>query len=143
MRRALFLISATISLIGVHHAATALGQPDEQSARAQPNQAEIVQEAINAHRARNLDRFMATFASDAVVIANGMTARGLREIRALYASNFAPDAPELIVVDSGVSEGQIWTSTGFVFRNGGELCCFLSRYTIEDGLVKRLVVTPV
>ena len=91
---------------------------------------EVVQRHVDAYRSGNLDRFVATFAPDAEVYANGIVANGRAEIRALYAANFAAGAPSIRIHDSGISGDMVFLSVGYVFANGEEVCCSFSEYEV-------------
>ncbi|MEL7199243.1 MAG: nuclear transport factor 2 family protein [Pseudomonadota bacterium] len=117
------------------------------SAQAAKDQAAItakvqaVQRHVDAYRSRDLDRFVATFAPDAEVYANGMVAKGHKQIRALYKLNFAPGSPRIVVKDSGISGPYVFVSIGYVLEDGSELCCSSSEYEVIDGKVTYLAVS--
>ena len=52
-------------------------------AAAQENAVTVVQNHIDAYRARNLDAFVRSFASDAVVVVDGVAVQGHAQIREL------------------------------------------------------------
>ncbi|UAB79538.1 nuclear transport factor 2 family protein [Erythrobacter sp. SCSIO 43205] len=97
-----------------------------------------VQAHIDAYRSGDLDRFVATFAPDAEVYANGMSAVGHAQIKALYALNFKPGAPDLRIYDNGVDGDVVWMSAGYVYANGEEMCCSLSEYKVRGGKISFL-----
>lgn len=99
----------------------------------------VVQAHIDAYRSGNIDRFVATFAKDAVVRADGFVAVGHDQIKALYALNFEPGAPSIRVHDSGVAGDIVQVSVGYVFADGQEVCCSLSEYEVTNGKVSFLV----
>lgn len=118
-------------------------QAADQAAASAPDPADLakvaaVQRHVDAYRSGSLDRFVATFTPNAVVQANGMTARGHREIRALYALNFAPGAPAIRIAESGLTGTGVFLSVGYVFDNGEEMCCSYSEYEISDGKISAL-----
>ncbi|AWW74257.1 hypothetical protein CD351_07415 [Erythrobacter sp. KY5] len=95
-----------------------------------------IQRHVDAYRSGDLDAFVATFAPDAVVRADGFVAMGREQIRALYELNFIPGAPQLKVHESGVKGENVFLSLGYVFEGGREMCCSYSEYEItNDGKV--------
>jgi len=98
----------------------------------------VVQAHIDAYRSGNLDRFVATFAKDAEVHANGIVAVGHKQIRAFYALNFQQGSPTLQLYDNGVDGDVIWIQAGYVFPNGDEMCCSISEYEVRDGKISFL-----
>ncbi|MCK0128771.1 nuclear transport factor 2 family protein [Erythrobacter sp. F6033] len=104
-----------------------------------PAAARAVQAHVDAYRARNLDRYVRTFAPNAVVTMNGVVlANGHEEIRALYRLNFTEDAPKIRIDDSGMTGDRVYLSVGYVFANGSEECCSYSEYTVSGGKITRL-----
>lgn len=101
----------------------------------------VVQRHIDAYRARDLDGFIATFAKDAEVYANGMVAVGHKQIKALYALNFAPGAPDILVKNSGMSGPFVFVSISFVLSDGQEVCCSYSEYEVIDGKITYLAAS--
>ena len=97
-----------------------------------------VQAHLDAYRSGDLDRFVATFAPDAVVHSTGMVAVGHKQIRAFYALNFEAGAPRVQILDNGVDGDVIWMSAGYVFPNGDEMCCSLSEYQVRNGKISFL-----
>lgn len=98
----------------------------------------VVQNHVDAYRSGNIDRFVATFAKDATVVANGISMTGHKDIKAFYALNFGKDAPEIQIVESGVVDGRIYMAVAYIFADGNELCCSYSEYTVEDGKITYL-----
>ncbi|MEL6877070.1 MAG: nuclear transport factor 2 family protein [Pseudomonadota bacterium] len=117
-------------------AATAIASP---VALAQSDDAAVVQAHVNAYRSGSLDAFVATFAKDATVTANGLTATGHAEIRKLYSLNFKPGAPKIKIVESGLSGPNVYINAAYVFKDGREMCCSYSEYTIKNGKITYLV----
>ncbi|GMN02750.1 nuclear transport factor 2 family protein [Erythrobacter sp. MTPC3] len=97
-----------------------------------------VQAHVDAYRSGNLDRFVATFAPDAVVTANGMTAVGRAQIKQMYALNFGPGAPGIRIDDSGMSGGNVYLSVAYTFADGTEVCCSYSEYQVKGGKIASL-----
>mgnify|MGYP001815474923 CR=1 FL=1 len=114
--------------------------PPSQQTSAPSDQAKIaaVQRHVDAYRSGSLDRFVATFTPDAEVYANGMVAVGHAQIRALYAANFAPGAPSITIENSGLSNGQVFLSVGYVFDNGEQMCCSYTEYEVVGGKISYL-----
>jgi len=111
------------------------------SASAQPQNANeqaairAVQAHIDAYRSWNLERFVATFAPDATVVANGMTATGHAQIRAFYAKNFE-DVPHTIrIVDSAIDGSVVTVTIAYTFADGRERCCSYSEYVASGGKI--------
>ena len=100
--------------------------------------AKAVKRHVNAYRARDLDRFVATFASDAEVYANGMVAKGHKQIRAFYELNFAPGAPRIKIKDSGMSGPFVFISAAYINDKGEELFYSYSEYEVIDGKITYL-----
>lgn len=94
------VIASAIAMVG----ATAANAREiaDQSADAQSAnvRAKVIQNHIDAYRARDLERFAAIFAKDAEMYANGIVAKGHSQIRAFYRLNFAPGSPRLTVKSS-------------------------------------------
>ncbi|KWV90602.1 nuclear transport factor 2 family protein [Erythrobacter sp. YT30] len=109
----------------------------QQQADAQAK-AKAVQRNVDAYRARDLDRFVATFASDAEVYAEGMVAKGHKQIRALYALNFAPGAPRIKIKESGMSGPFVFITAAYVDKSGQELLYSYSEYEVIDGKITYL-----
>ncbi|WP_271439000.1 nuclear transport factor 2 family protein [Pontixanthobacter luteolus] len=121
-------------------AASAIAVPAAYApAAAQESPVAVVQSHIDAYRARNLNAFMRSFASDAVVVIDGVAVQGHAQIRELYSLNFAPGAPKLKMISSGQADGVVWFESGYVFQDGSELCCGYSEYTVENGKITMLV----
>ncbi|EAQ29560.1 lysyl-tRNA synthetase [Erythrobacter sp. NAP1] len=139
MRKAL----APLALFAAIAPAIALAQEPVQkaseTASAEAQQAAkiaAIQRHVDAYRSGDLDAFVATFAPDAIVRADGFVAMGRDQIRALYELNFIPGAPQLKVLDSGVNGENIYLSVSYVFEGGQEMCCSYSEYEVRaDGKI--------
>jgi len=127
--RAPFLIAALASLA---MAPSAFAQASPQT---------VVQRHIDAYRAGDLDRFVATFAHDATVVVDGEEVTGQSRIHSLYRTKFAEDAPTIRIEDSGMTDGQIYLTIAYVFEDGSEECCSYSEFTIIDGKIVFLQTT--
>lgn len=116
---------------------------EAQAASAQETAAHAaaIQRHVNAYRARDLDAFTATFAPNAVVVANGIRAQGRGEIRAFYSANFVPDAPSIRINASYMDGSQLYMETAYIQSDGQEMCCSQAFYTVKNGLITRLDVT--
>ncbi len=101
----------------------------------------VVQRHVDAYRSGNLDRFVATFTSDAQVFALGLAATGHKEIRALYRLNFGPDAPSIRIVSSEVNDNFVFLEAAYVMKNGDEICCSYSEYEVRDGKISYLAAS--
>ena len=130
MRFAMILAAAAM-LVSSPAAIAQPGEDDEAKARA-------VQAHVDAYRSGNLDRFVATFTPDATVVANGIVANGRDQIAALYTLNFAPGAPRIRVVDSGITGERVFLSISYTFPGGGERCCSYSEYVVKNGKIAYL-----
>lgn len=141
MRRALFPFAAAALSCSSLVSAQDDQQPiavAETSDAAISNDVRVLQRHIDAYRSGDLDRFVATFAPDAVVRADGFVAIGHAQIRALYELNFVPGAPKIQVRDRGLNGERIYISVGYVFENGQEICCSYSEYEITNGRISFL-----
>ncbi|MCP5397349.1 MAG: nuclear transport factor 2 family protein [Sphingomonadaceae bacterium] len=105
------------------------------SVQAQDARVTVVQAHVDRYKARDLDGFMRTFAPDAVVVANGITARGKGQIRQFYALNFAPKAPTIKIEGSGWNGEAIYLQVRYNFADGQTLCCSYTEYTVRDGKI--------
>lgn len=121
-------------------AAVTPGHAQDANAQQQA-QAAVVQRHIDAYRARDMEAFLRTFASDAVLVYGGMEFRGRAEIRQAYSLNFAPGAPGFEILASGANDGIVWMETAYRFPSGDEICCGYSEYTVEGGKITLLVVS--
>lgn len=137
-------ILSVIAAMGIGFCAPAMGQnePSKDRAKAAAEEqasnaakAAVVQRHVDAYRARDLDRFIATFAPDAEVHANGLIAVGHDQIRAFYKLNFAPNAPRIVIKNSGMSGPYVYLAVAFITGDGEELCCSHSEYEVTDGRI--------
>lgn len=103
-----------------------------------PSASEVVQVHVDAYRSGHLERFVRTFSPDAVVVANGMVARGRYEIREIYRLNFAPGAPGIRIVESGADGDTVYLTVAYTFADGGERCCSYAEYTVKNGKIVHL-----
>ncbi|MDY7098119.1 MAG: nuclear transport factor 2 family protein [Pseudomonadota bacterium] len=110
-----------------------------QPVAAKESAAAVVQAHIDAYRSGNIDRFVATFSSDAVLIANGIKAKGRAQIKAFYASNFGDGAPSIRVTESGKVGDNIYIVTAYDFPDGTTMCCAYSEYVVRGGKITYLV----
>ena len=107
---------------------------------AQSNPATVVQAQVDAYRAGDLEAFVNTFSSDAVLIAEGARFVGKAQIRRVYSPNFASGAPSIYVAGSEMRDGRVVLSTGLNFADGTDVCCFISTYTVVGGKITKLEV---
>ncbi|MEL6529498.1 MAG: nuclear transport factor 2 family protein [Pseudomonadota bacterium] len=121
--RASIAIAAIASVLA---APTALAQASPQT---------VVQRNVDAYRAGDLDRFVATFAHDATVDFNGVQVTGQAQIHNIYRSNFAEGAPEIRIEESSMDGNRIFLKVAYVFADGSEACCSFSEYTIVQGKI--------
>ena len=141
MRRA--LLPFAVAALAASSAAGA-ENPQQQTPVAQNSDAALnddvraLQRHLDAYRSGDLDRFVATFAPDAVVRADGFVAIGHDQIKALYSLNFVPGAPTIRVHDRGLNGERIYISVGYVFEDGQEMCCSYSEYEITNGRISFL-----
>ncbi|WP_298465305.1 hypothetical protein [uncultured Erythrobacter sp.] len=105
------------------------------AAFAQASPQTVVQRNVDSYRDGNLERFVATFAHDATVVANGVEVTGQSRIHALYRKNFEEGAPTIRIEDSGMVDGRIYLTIAYVFEDGSEECCSYSEYEIVDGKI--------
>ena len=121
----------------------ASSQYQTRSAADTPNPAdqarlEVIRHHIDAYRARDLDRFVASFAPDAEVYANGIRAKGHNEIRALYRLNFAPNTPKIRIQGQSTTPDFIILTVGYILPTGEEICCSISEYEVIGGKITYL-----
>ena len=124
-----------------HIAVVCLLAPVAAPTLAQTEPRAVVQGQIAAYQARDIDRFVATFAPDAVVEFDRIRAVGPSQIRALYSLNFAPAAPKVEVRGMVVEGARVRVEAAYRFANGNVLCCSVSQFTVGGDKVTRLVVT--
>ena len=96
---------------------------------------QVVERHMEAYRSGGLDRFVSTFAHDAIVRADGFVAIGHEQIRALYELNFVAGAPQIKVQDSTARDGKVVLRIAYVTGEGNEWCCSVSEYEITNGKV--------
>ncbi|GAA5059485.1 hypothetical protein GCM10023208_26860 [Erythrobacter westpacificensis] len=102
---------------------------------------DVVRQHNAAYTAGDFDRFLATFAEDAVVIVEGHEYRGREAIAASYAPNFGPGAPRARIERQGrASGGGIVQRESYVFDDGTEICCTVTAIWVEDGRISRILV---
>ncbi|MBV7259588.1 nuclear transport factor 2 family protein [Erythrobacter crassostreae] len=131
MRFKLMLAAAAMMVA----APVAMAQENTQT----PGAARAVQGHVDAYRSGNLERYVRSFAPNAVVTMNGVVlANGHAEIRALYRLNFAEGAPKIRIDDSGVNRDRVYLSVAYVFADGSEQCCSYSEYLVSGGKITRL-----
>ncbi|MEL7189243.1 MAG: nuclear transport factor 2 family protein [Pseudomonadota bacterium] len=135
---ALAILATSAAPIAAQDATTqplsaATSEQDEVKAKAQ-----AVQRHIDAYRSRDLDRFVATFAPNAQVYANGMVATGHKQIREFYRLNFAPGAPKISIRESGMAGPYVYVTIGYVTKDGNEVCCSYSEYEVIEGKITYL-----
>lgn len=94
----------------------------------------VVASATAAYEAGDRNRFLAHFAEDAIVDANGFSFQGRAQIRDAYAPNFAPDAPSVRVVDREAYDNRVIDTVEYT-QNGGTWCCTTTAYFVEDGQI--------
>ena len=100
----------------------------------------VVADNIALYKARDMEGFLSTFAPDACVIAHGITACGHARIRAFYALNFRPVAPEVTVRGFRPQGDQVIVRAAYDYGQGRVECCSTSRYQVRGGKIVRLVV---
>ena len=134
MRKCVLSVTALALALPCAAVAQEPAQPDVTSeANEAAAQAKIaaVQRHVDAYRSGDLDRFVATFAHDAIVRADGFVAMGRPQIRAMYELNFLPGSPALKVYESGIKGKNVYLSLGYVLESGQELCCSYTEYEIN------------
>jgi hypothetical protein len=107
---------------------------------------EIVQAAIDAYHAHDLDRCLSFYAPDVVVKdgAGTVLMDGAAEVRARYAKSMAEhpnlryDIPNRIALDDWVVDEE--RVTGRSDRSAGEVVRAVLVYRFEDGLIREIVV---
>ncbi len=102
---------------------------------------DVVRVYNEAYTQGDFDRFIETFAEDAVVVVEGYEYRGRDQIAASYASNFGPDAPQAIIERQGrASGGGIVQRESYVYNDGTQVCCTVTAIWVEDGRISRMLV---
>jgi len=102
---------------------------------------DVVRQHNAAYTEGDFDRFIATFAEDAVVVVEGYEYRGREQIAASYAPNFGPGAPRARIERQGrASGGGIVQRESYVFADGTEVCCTVTAIWVEDGQISRVLV---
>ena len=129
------IMHAMIATVAICAAPMSMAQGQSSEAEADAANLAVVEAHIAAYRSGNLDRFVATFAPNAEVYANGMEARGHKEIRALYALNFTKGAPKVRIEETEAANGMVYVTVGYVFSDGQEMCCSLSEYEVVNGKI--------
>ncbi|WP_197921695.1 nuclear transport factor 2 family protein [Aurantiacibacter sediminis] len=122
-----------MAVFAVHTAAPAQG--DQQRS---PEQ--VIASATAAYQARDRARFVAHFADDAIVDANGFSFQGRAQIAEAYAQNFRPDAPTVRVVDREAYGNRVIDTVEYTER-GQVYCCTVTAYFVEDGQITYARVT--
>lgn len=139
--RVLFLVSGAMALaFGSLAAAQAPAASDEQRRQeASAEDAAAVQRHVDAYRSGDINRFLATFTSDATVTVNGVTFAGRAELKKAYALNFRPGSPKIEIIESGMSGPNIYITSLFRRSDGSEICCAYEEYTVHDGKIAKIV----
>lgn len=102
---------------------------------------DVVQQHNDAYTQGDFDRFLATFADDAVVVIEGYEYRGREEIAASYAPNFGPGAPQAVIERQGrASGGGIVQRESYFYTDGTEVCCTVTAIWVENGQIARVLV---
>jgi len=139
--RVLFVVSSALALgfgtLAVAQVPATSAEQLQQEVNA--DDAAAVQRHVDAYRSGDIDRFLATFTSDATVTVNGVTFAGRAEFKKAYALNFRPGAPKIEIVDSGMSGPNIYITSLFRRPDGSEICCAYEEYTVRDGKIARIV----
>ncbi len=105
------------------------------------NNHDVVRVHNEAYTQGDFERFIATFADDAVVVVEGYEYRGRDEIAASYAPSFGPGAPQAIIERQGrASGGGIVQRESYVYEDGTEVCCTVTAIWVEDGQIARVLV---
>lgn len=104
---------------------------------------EIVHRYQVAHDARDVERALATFAEDAVVVDDGHTARGTDEIRSWLSSAAAEYTWERSLLDASSSDASVWlVSQNLTGDFPGGTVDLQYRFTLTGGLISELVIAP-
>lgn len=102
---------------------------------------DVVRQHNTAYTEGDFDRFIATFAEDAVMVVEGYEYHGREEIAASYADNFGPGAPRARIERQGrASGGGIVQRESYVYDDGTEICCTVTAIWVEDGQISRIMV---
>lgn len=102
---------------------------------------DIVRQHNDAYTQGDFDRFIETFAEDAVVVVEGYEYRGRDEIAQSYAASFGPGAPQAFIERQGrASGGGIVQRESYRYDDGTEVCCTVTAIWVEDGQIARVLV---
>lgn len=105
------------------------------------NNQDVLRVHNEAYTQGDFDRFIETFAADAVLVVEGYEYRGRDEIAASYAPSFGPGAPQAIIERQGrASGGGIVQRESYVYEDGTEVCCTVTAIWVEDGQIARVLV---
>ncbi len=102
---------------------------------AQASPQTVVQRHVDAYRAGDLDRFVATFAHDATVVVNGEEITGHSRIHAFYRSSFADGPNTIRIAESEIRDGRIYLTIAYDLGDGVERCCSFHEFIVADGKI--------
>jgi hypothetical protein len=109
---------------------------------AQQGPTDVVQAHVDAYRAADIEAFLDTFASDAVLIFDGQRFTGRAQLRKAYAINFQAGAPSIYIAGSEVNGSEVVLWEGYTLADGTDVCCSVSTYTVQNGKIKKIEVIP-
>lgn len=101
---------------------------------------EVIESATAAYQARDRTRFLAHFAEDAIVDANGFSFQGRTQIAEAYAENFTANAPTVEIVDREAYGDRVIDTVEYR-QNGYTYCCSVTAYFVENGQITYARVT--
>ncbi|MDJ0642648.1 MAG: nuclear transport factor 2 family protein [Erythrobacter sp.] len=102
---------------------------------AQASPQTVVQRHVDAYRAGDLERFVATFAPDATVIVNGEEIKGHSRIHAFYRSSFEAGPNTIRITESSMEQDRIFLTIAYDFGDGTERCCSYHEFLVVDGKI--------
>lgn len=129
-------------LLGLIGVAAMAAQPAAyaQQAEGERSPTEVIASATAAYQARDRARFVAHFAEDAVLDANGYSFVGRAQISEAYDENFRPQAPTIRVVDREAYSNRVIDTVEYSER-GQVYCCSVTAYFVENGQITYARVT--
>lgn len=129
------LVIAMACLASLAQPATVAAGSDNQRTPVQ-----VVESATAAYQARDRRRFIAHFAEDAILDANGLSFEGRAQISAAYEQNFRPEAPTVRVVDREAYANRVIDTVEYT-EYGQVFCCTVTAYFVENGQITYARVT--
>ncbi|MBD2842262.1 nuclear transport factor 2 family protein [Erythrobacter rubeus] len=96
--------------------------------------AKVVQRSIDAYRARNLDRWLAQFSPDVLVVVNGYANVGHRQLRETFETAVELGLPDPVILDSGWTGERVYLTVREFLPDGTPIQSY-SEYVVENGKI--------